>query len=107
MKHRNPVVYQARFANLRLHAFGIEQVLEWAADIEIYQARVTPELWRARPMFSHRHHKWESASAEDLMDLIAADFERCIRDFQPYPAPLYKTPRPSLRKEPGTDTKTG
>lgn len=81
---RNLTTYTARFSRLRLHAFGIQQVLEYETEVEIYQARVSPELWRARPVFSKGGHKWEAASAELLMDLIAADFEEQKKSWKPW-----------------------
>jgi hypothetical protein len=84
-KIRNTTVYRAQFSGLKLSAFGIEQTLPWVVYIEIYQARVSPELWRGRPHFRRLGHAWEAASAESLMQLIASDFEERHMDWLVFP----------------------
>jgi hypothetical protein len=106
MKTRNQTLYIAMFSKLKLDAFGIRNVLDYTTEVEIYQARVSPELWRGRPMFKRLAHKWEAASAEALMELISADFEVTLRPWKEYPAPIGKPARPSLRKAPEDAAKT-
>jgi hypothetical protein len=67
-----------------MHRFGFDAVLDFVADVEIYQARVSPELWRARPTFEKGAHKWEAGSAAALMALIESDFETTIKPFRPW-----------------------
>jgi hypothetical protein len=74
MKKRNTNTYRATFTGLRGHAFGVPTVFDWKPEIVIYQARVSPELWRARPQMKRLGHTWESSSAEGLMQVITADF---------------------------------
>lgn len=74
MKTRNTNTYRATLNGLRGHAFGVPTVFEWKPEIEIYQARVSPELWRARPQMKRLGHTWEGSSAEGLMQIITADF---------------------------------
>lgn len=88
MNFRNPTIWTAQFSGLRLHAFGIEQTLHWATRIEVYQARAKPQLWRARPTFTHGKHNWEASSAEELMRVITKDFEECVVEWKEYPAPI-------------------
>lgn len=71
----NPTTYKAEFSKLRMHAFGKEQTLAYKGTVEIYQARDSPELWRARPAFETGRHKWEAGSAKDLAAIIQDDFE--------------------------------
>jgi hypothetical protein len=82
MSYRNNDVYQAEFTGLRLTAFGIDQVVDWAGIVTVYQHRVSPEQWRARPVFSKGAHKWEAESADALMNLISADFVGVIRPWR-------------------------
>lgn len=82
MQRRNNYTYIATFRNLKLTAFGIDQVIEYTGQIEIYQARCSPELWRTRPTFTRSGHKWEASSAEDLQALIAADFEEQVMPWE-------------------------
>lgn len=106
MKHRDTTIWTAQFTGLRLHAFGIPQTLNWATRIEIYQARANPELWRARPTFTHGRHNWESSTPEELMRIISADFEQCLVKWTEFPAPIDKrevlehTPQRSRRRLP-------
>lgn len=79
MKRRNTNTFRAKFTGLRTHAFGIAQTINWTPEIVIYQARVSPELWRARPLMKHGNHIWEAAAAAQLMDLITSDFVGTIK----------------------------
>ena len=87
MPKRNLTTYRGRFSGIRMHAFGIPQTLDFVADIEIYQARVSPELWRARPKFEKGDHKWEACSAEALMCIIESDFVHHLKPFR-----IWRTP---------------
>ena len=72
---RNTTVYRCKFSKLRMHAFGKEQTLAYKGEVEIYQARDSPELWKARPHFETGRHKWEASSAKELAAIIQDDFE--------------------------------
>lgn len=97
MKHRDTNVYRARFRNLKLIAFGIDQTLQYEADIDIYQARVEPQLWRARPTFQHSKHVWEAASPAGLQSIIEDDFEYQLSPWSLVQAAPLK-PKPTLRR---------
>ena len=94
MKNRNKTTYRATFSQLRLHAFGIDQTIDYTGEIEIYQARVSPEIWRARPTFRHGDHDWEAPSAERLMELIAADFEHVCKPWRAWIVDAQQIRRP-------------
>lgn len=96
MPKRNQTLYRATLTRLRLNAFGIDQTIDYTGEVEIYQARVSPELWRARPMFRHGSHDWEASSAEGLMQLITGDFESIVKPWRPYTADGAQLMRPSL-----------
>lgn len=106
MKTRNQTLYVAMFSKLKLDAFGIRNVLDYTTEVEIYQARMSPELWRGRPMFKGGGHKWEASSAEALMEIISADFQVTLRPWKEYPAPIGKPARPSLMRRPDDAAKT-
>ena len=106
MKTRNRTTYRATLSQMRMHAFGMEQVLDYTETIEIYQARVSPELWRARPTFSHGNHNWEAASADALMEIITADFEQVYRPWKAWEWDAQMIRRPSLVKSPETGVKS-
>jgi hypothetical protein len=80
-KFKNLDTYKARFTNLRIHVFGIEQVLGGEFVLEIYQARVSPELWLCRPSSRHTA-QWKARSAEDLMRTIESYFETCLQSWE-------------------------
>jgi hypothetical protein len=82
MPYRNTTLYRAEFTGLRLNAFGLDQVVDWAGTIVVFQKRVSPELWCARPTFSKGRHKWEAGSAEALMELISGDFVGVVRPWR-------------------------
>lgn len=98
MQRRNTTTYIATFRNLKLKAFGISQVIEYTCSVEIYQARSSPELWRARPTFSRGDHKWEAASCEGLQALIADDFEQQVLPWEVFRYQDQRLPlKPSLQ----------
>lgn len=82
MQMHNNTTYSGRFARMKMKAFGIEQVLKFETEIELYQARSCPELWRARPHFENGLHKWEASSADELAAIVAADFEQMLSPFR-------------------------
>ncbi len=79
MKTRNTNTYRATFTGLRGQAFGMPITFDWTPTITIYQARVSPELWRARPQMQRAGHVWEASSAIRLMQLITGDFARVVK----------------------------
>jgi hypothetical protein len=106
VNYRNTKTYTAIFKNLKLEAFGIDQVIDYECLVEIYQARANPELWRARPTFSRNLHKWEARSAEDLQELIASDFEVKLRPwFEHHNPHTGMSKRPSLTAYTGAQIK--
>lgn len=74
MNHKNPTVWEARFSRLRMHAFGMAQILQYTETVQVFQAKANPELWRARPVFARGAHSWEATSAEQLMTVIENDW---------------------------------
>lgn len=82
MNYKDPTVYEARFSRLRLHAFGIPQILAYTETVQVYQARANPELWRARPNFNRGPHKWEASSPQELMTIIENDWYDCIHPWR-------------------------
>lgn len=74
MKTRNTNTFRATLTGLKGSAFGLSHVFDWVPTIEIYQARVSPELWRARPTMARQGHCWEASSAKELMTIITDDF---------------------------------
>lgn len=93
MKAKNPDTYRARFAQLRIDAWGKEQMLDMTLDVEIYQARVLPELWLPRlPAFKPLENEWRAGSAEALMQHIATYFGECIEPWELVPCPDLRTP---------------
>lgn len=105
---RNLTTYRAKFSTLRMHAFGIAQEIGWDATVEIYQARVSPELWRARPHFNRAGHAWEAGSAETLMEKISKDFVRVVQPWGESPKqPLFPRGPQLVTREPQPAKKTG
>ena len=96
-KPKNRKTYRARFAGLRIRAFGIEQTLTGDLELEIYQARVSPELWLVRPEARH-FPDWRARSAEELMANIPEWFEMQLSPWteETHAAPLPR-PREKLR----------
>jgi hypothetical protein len=97
MKTKNETVFRGRFSRLKLSAWGFQQVIAWESEIEIYQARISPELWKAKPMMTSGNHGWEASTAQDLMAMVTGDFEDCLAAWTAYPAGRVK-PKPSLRR---------
>ncbi len=94
---KNHTIYRARFSGLRVHLFSTDQVVACEMEIEIYQARVSPEKWRARPQSRHTA-QWWAGSAEHLMEMIPSYFERTIEPWARVP-----DPKPTLQpRQPAT-----
>lgn len=100
---KNQQLYWATFRNLKLQAWGIDQVIKGAFMITVYQVTCRPEKWAARPQMSRHVNKWEGPTAESVMQLVAKDFEFQDMEWEPSAAPRPATP--SLRS--ATDISTG
>ncbi len=74
---KNPNIYRARFDRLRVHVFGRDQILPGELVVEVYQSRVQPARWKARPESRHTAN-WQAGYADVLMEMIASYFDRCI-----------------------------
>lgn len=98
MQMHNNTTYRGRFAKFKLTAFGIKQTLNYTTDIELYQARSCPELWRARPHFQNGSHKWEASSPDELASIISADFEQMLEPFRVYRYTGPRLDRPMNKK---------
>jgi len=105
MAHKNLTIYEGEFSGLRLHAFGIKQVLDYRCVIQIYQKRANPELWCARPVVRTGAHKWEATTAEQLMNVIENDWMYCVRMFAPTVIPLRSVSDLLKRKPPEIEAK--
>lgn len=108
MNRKNLTTYRARFTGLKLNAFGFDQVVDFGDEIEVYQARANPELWKARPTFTRGGHTWEASSAEALMDIITRDFVGIVKPWRVWPGQMAQESRPSLtRGDSESQTKAG
>lgn len=70
----NTTTYRAKFRDLIITVFGKEQVLKWTPEIEMFQYRDSPELWRARPGALTGRFKWEASTPAELARIIESDF---------------------------------
>jgi len=92
-------IFTATFRNLKLHAFGVDQVIKESFAVSIYQVSCRPARWAARPQLSRGPHQWVGPSAAAVQELVASDFEECISPWVEMPAS--RPASPSLRS--GTD----
>ncbi len=79
-KPKNLTTYRATFDGLHIRQFGIEKPLAGPFHLEVYQARVSPELWLVRPEDVHFPRTWKARSAKELMQGVETWF-----DSQPEP----------------------
>lgn len=70
----NTTTYRAKFRDLIITVFSKEQILKWTPEIEIFQYRDSPELWRARPGALTGRFKWEASTPAELARIIESDF---------------------------------
>ena len=92
---KDPTVYSAGFRNLKLNAFGFDQVIRESFSVTVYQVTCRPAKWAARPQLRHGSHDWSGPSAEHVQKLVAADFEEQLSPWVILPAAL--PAGPSLR----------
>jgi hypothetical protein len=88
-------VYRANFRNLKLNAWGFDQVIKESFSISVFQASCSPERWEARPQLSRQKHEWTGASAAAVQAIVAADFEEQLCAWSEEPP--RKAAQPSLR----------
>jgi hypothetical protein len=105
MKTRNTNTFRATLSGLKGDAFGVATIFDWTPEIVIYQARISPELWRARPQMKRLGHTWESSSAEALMDIINSDFVRIVKPWGEWTRNGWLVVREQGRKAPASEAK--
>lgn len=90
----NPTLYRATFSGLIMTAFGKEQTLKYRAEIEMYQARDCPEVWRTRPAMETGRHKWEASTPADLAKILQSDFVTRETAWTEHRSSAPRVPRP-------------
>jgi hypothetical protein len=92
----NPTVFRAQFSGLILKVFGRLQTLEWKPEVEMYQARDSPELWAARMAATGAPLKFQAATIADLAYVIEESFVERLTDWIPAVStgPSQQRPRP-------------
>jgi hypothetical protein len=76
-------LYVATFTGYRMHAFGRDQILDYTAEIHVYQTQTNPPVWVAEERQS-RIKPFESHRAEDTMRLVAEGFTTCLEPWQTF-----------------------
>jgi hypothetical protein len=89
---KDPTLYTAVLRNLKLFAWGIDQVVRETFQVTVYQVTCRPQKWAARPVMSHNIHRWEGPSAEAVMQLVTADFEEMVTQWAVMPTPQPASP---------------
>lgn len=79
----NPTVFRAQFSGLIIKVFGKLQTLQWTPEIEMYQARDSPEVWAARMASTKGPLKFQAATIADLAYLIEESFVERLTDWIP------------------------
>jgi len=92
-------IFTATFRNLKLKAFGVDNVIRESFAITVFQESCRPARWAARPKLSRGAHQWVGSTAAAVQELVAADFEECVSPWAEMPAS--RPASPSLRS--GTD----
>lgn len=100
---KDQTLYCATLRNLKLNAWGFDQVIPETFIVTVYQVSCKSAKWAARPQLAHGTHKWEAPSAAGVMRLVESDFEEKLTDWAP--APAAKPASPSLRS--GADVEPG
>jgi hypothetical protein len=78
------MMYLGRFRGYRMKAFGREQILDYEAEILVYQARHNPPLWVARDRAGKMDPAFQSFRAEDTLRLVAEGFTTCVAKWETY-----------------------
>lgn len=84
MAAKDKTVYVGKFRGLRVVAFGRSQTLAVDMEIQVYQEKASPALWRSRNAVEPGTLAWSGGTPESVMDQIAAAFERCVDKWQPW-----------------------
>ena len=77
-------MYVGRFSGFRMLAFGKMQILDYEAEIEVYQVHHTPPLWMAKDLAGRFDGGYISHRAEDTMRLVAEAFTTCVTPWEKY-----------------------
>lgn len=92
---KDQTIWSASFRNLKLKAWGFDQVIRETFVVSVYQESCKPERWAARPSLKHGGHAWSGPSAQNVMQTVAGDFEEQLSEWTREPD--RKGARPDLR----------
>lgn len=96
---KDRTLYTARFRNLKLKAWGFNQVVKESFQVTVYQESCSPARWACRPQLTRQGHSWRGATAEDVMKLVTGDFETQESEWFGYTDPGVAVRKPSLRAD--------
>jgi hypothetical protein len=77
-------MYIGEFTGYRMVAFGREQILDYTAEIRVYQAQVSPPVWVAVDHMGKMDPAFTSFRAEDTMRLVQEGFTQCVRAWESF-----------------------
>jgi hypothetical protein len=83
-KTQERAVYVGRFRGYRMLAFGKMQILDYEAEIEVYQMHLRPALWCAKDLSGRFDGAFVSPRSEDTQRLVHEAFVTCITPWQKY-----------------------
>ena len=83
-QEKDPHVWRAQFRGLHVLAFGREQVLDYAVDIEVVQAQAWPCVWVARDVKGGYEPFTQAGTPEEAMRLVAGAFVDQVTPWQPF-----------------------
>lgn len=96
----NPIVFKATFSGIIITAFDKPQVLKWRGEVTMYQARDSPELWRATPVLTKGSDPIEAPDPTTLARILEERFlvreTRWIEHEQPRPSLLPKPAKKAI-----------
>jgi hypothetical protein len=81
---RDRHVYIGRFEGYRMLAFGRVQILDYAAEIQVYQAQHYPPVWCAMDQHGKVNPAFNSHRAEDTMRLVEESFTTCLARWETF-----------------------
>lgn len=71
---RDDRIFRATFSDFLISAFGKVQQMKWTGEVEMYQARDSPALWRARPYIGQGTDSFHASSPVELAKVLEQHF---------------------------------
>jgi hypothetical protein len=89
LKPRDNTVYIGKFTGYWMAAFGTKQLLDYTAEIQVFQSQLYPPQWTALDATGKGSPDWVQSTATDVMRAVEQCFDTQLEKWQTFERDLF------------------